>query len=121
MRETGAILVPTRTIVEDMLAHLDAVPDYAATKLVAIAELHAEATLAPSSSGVTVAMGTDIGLTGSRPAQFLGQNGRRAGSPGRAGHDAAAGDRGRDRHRRRSRSGRRHRAAAGSPRATTPT
>ena len=38
MRETGAILVPTRTIIEDMLAHLDVVPAYAAAKLVAIAE-----------------------------------------------------------------------------------
>ena len=41
MRETGAILVPTRTIVEDILANLAAVPDYAAAKLVAIADVHA--------------------------------------------------------------------------------
>jgi len=33
MRETGAILVPTRTIIEDMLQHLDVVPGYAAAKL----------------------------------------------------------------------------------------
>ena len=52
MRETGAILVPTRTIVEDMLAHLDVVPDYAAAKLVAIAEVHARGHDArPASAG----------------------------------------------------------------------
>jgi len=38
MRETGAILVPTRTIVEEMLASSDAVPDYAIAKLRAVAD-----------------------------------------------------------------------------------
>ena len=33
MRESGAILVPTRTIVEDMLANSGSVPDYAMAKL----------------------------------------------------------------------------------------
>ncbi len=75
MRETGAILVPTRTIIEDMLAHLDTVPPYAAAKLVAIAEVHAAATALAISSGVTVAMGTDIGLTGPDRPNAWGQNG----------------------------------------------
>jgi imidazolonepropionase-like amidohydrolase len=75
MRETGAILVPTRTIIEDMLTHLDAVPDYAAAKLQAIAAIHAEATALAISSGVTVAMGTDIGLTGPDRPNAWGQNG----------------------------------------------
>jgi imidazolonepropionase-like amidohydrolase len=75
MRETGAILVPTRTIIEDMLKHLDAVPGYAAAKLVAIAATHAEATALAISSGVTVAMGTDIGLTGPDRPNAWGQNG----------------------------------------------
>ncbi len=43
MRETGTILVPTRTIVEDILANLSAVPDYAAAKLTALAQTHADA------------------------------------------------------------------------------
>ena len=76
MRETGAILVPTRTIVEDMLAHLDVVPDYAATKLVAIAGRHAQATTRALERGVTIAMGTDIGLTGSDLPNSWGMNGR---------------------------------------------
>jgi imidazolonepropionase-like amidohydrolase len=75
MRETGAILVPTRTIIEDMLTHLDAVPDYAAAKLQAIAAIHAEAMTLAISSGVTVAMGTDIGLTGPDRPNAWGQNG----------------------------------------------
>ena len=76
MRETGAILVPTRTIIEDMLAHLDVVPDYAAAKLVAIAEVHARATTRALQRGVTIAMGTDIGLTGSDLPNSWGMNGR---------------------------------------------
>ena len=43
MRETGAILVPTRTIIEDMLAFSAAVPAYAMAKLSAIADIHAQA------------------------------------------------------------------------------
>ncbi len=75
MRETGAILVPTRTIIEDMLAHLDAVPGYAAAKLVAIAEVHAQAMARALDQGVTIAMGTDIGLTGPDRPNSWGQNG----------------------------------------------
>jgi imidazolonepropionase-like amidohydrolase len=75
MREAGAILVPTRTIVEDILAHLDAVPGYAAAKLVAVAEAHAEATSRAIAHGVTIAMGTDIGLTGSDLPNSWGTNG----------------------------------------------
>jgi imidazolonepropionase-like amidohydrolase len=75
MAETGAILVPTRTIIEDMLAHLDTVPPYAAAKLVAIAEVHAKAMALAISSGVTIAMGTDIGLTGPDRPNSWGQNG----------------------------------------------
>ena len=75
MRETGAILVPTRTIVEDILANLAAVPDYAAAKLVAIADVHAAAVTLAHERGVTIAMGTDIGLTGSDLPNSWGQNG----------------------------------------------
>ena len=49
MRETGTILVPTRAIVEDILADLAAVPDYAAAKLTTVtAGRHAEAGPGPS-------------------------------------------------------------------------
>jgi imidazolonepropionase-like amidohydrolase len=75
MRETGAILVPTRTIIEDMLTHLDAVPAYAAAKLVAIADMHAKAVVNALAHGVTIAMGTDIGLTGPDRPNSWGMNG----------------------------------------------
>jgi imidazolonepropionase-like amidohydrolase len=75
MRETGAILVPTRTIVEDILAHLDAVPGYAAAKLVAIADVHAKAVVNAMAHGVTIAVGTDIGLTGPDRPNSWGMNG----------------------------------------------
>jgi imidazolonepropionase-like amidohydrolase len=75
MKETGAILVPTRTIIEDILANLTAVPDYAAAKLVAIADAHAGAVALALQRGVTIAMGTDIGLTGSDLPNSWGRNG----------------------------------------------
>jgi len=75
MRETGAILVPTRTIVEDILAHLDAVPGYAAAKLVAISDVHAKAVVNAMAHGVTIAVGTDIGLTGPDRPNAWGMNG----------------------------------------------
>jgi imidazolonepropionase-like amidohydrolase len=75
MRETGAILVPTRTIIEDMLTHLDAVPGYAAAKVVAIADVHAKAMVNAMAHGVTIAAGTDIGLTGPDRPNSWGMNG----------------------------------------------
>ncbi|HEV2376470.1 MAG TPA: amidohydrolase family protein [Streptosporangiaceae bacterium] len=75
MKETGAILVPTRTIIEDMLADLDAVPPYAAAKLAAIADVHAQATALAAQQGVTIAMGTDIALTGLDVRNSWGKNG----------------------------------------------
>ncbi|HUA31110.1 MAG TPA: amidohydrolase family protein [Streptosporangiaceae bacterium] len=79
MRETGAILVPTRTIVEDILTHLDAVPGYAAAKLVAIADVHAKAVVNAMAHGVTIAVGTDIGLTGPDRPNSWGMNGAELG------------------------------------------
>jgi imidazolonepropionase-like amidohydrolase len=75
MLESGTILVPTRTIVEDILAHLDQVPPYAASKLVAIAATHADAVTMAIERGVTIAMGTDIGLSGTDLPNSWGQNG----------------------------------------------
>jgi imidazolonepropionase-like amidohydrolase len=60
MRETGAILVPTRTIIADMMANKAAVPDYAYAKLEAIAAIHADAVSRAHERGVVIAMGTDI-------------------------------------------------------------
>ncbi len=79
MRETGAILVPTRTIVEDMLAYKATVPDYARAKLEVIADIHAQAVTRAYEHGVTIAMGTDIALTGPDMPNAWGQNGSEPG------------------------------------------
>src|SRR5262249_46460101 len=79
MRETGTILVPTRAIIEDVLANIDAVPDYAAAKLVAVADAHAEAIARAISRGVTIAMGTDIAATGPDRPNSWGGNGSELG------------------------------------------
>jgi imidazolonepropionase-like amidohydrolase len=79
MRESGAILVPTRTIVEDMLAFRDAVPPYAMVKLDTIADIHAQAVTRAYEHGVTIATGTDIGLTGPDLPNSWGQNGSEPG------------------------------------------
>ena len=79
MRETGAILVPTRTIVEEILSFSAGVPDYALAKLEAIADIHAQAVSRAYEHGVTIAMGTDIGLTGPDRRDSWGQNGSEPG------------------------------------------
>ncbi len=79
MRETGTILVPTRTIIENILADIDAVPDYAAAKLVTVAGAHAEAIARAIGRGVTIAMGTDIGSTGPDRPNSWGGNGSELG------------------------------------------
>jgi imidazolonepropionase-like amidohydrolase len=75
MAEKDMILVPTRSIVEDILAHLDDVPPYAAAKLTSLAATHANAVRMAIERGVTVAMGTDIGLTGMDLPNSWGHNG----------------------------------------------
>jgi imidazolonepropionase-like amidohydrolase len=75
MIENGMILVPTRSIVEDILTHLTEVPPYAAAKLTALAARHAEAVSMAIERGVTVAAGTDIGLTGMDLPNSWGHNG----------------------------------------------
>ncbi len=75
MIETGTILVPTRSIIEDMLANLAAVPPYAAAKLTALAGTHADAIRLAIERGVTVAMGTDISVTGMDLPNSWGHNG----------------------------------------------
>ncbi|HXP19913.1 MAG TPA: amidohydrolase family protein [Streptosporangiaceae bacterium] len=75
MRESSAILVPTRTIVEEIKANLDAVPDYAAAKLTALADQHAESMTLAIERGVAIAMGTDIAVTGPDRINSWGGNG----------------------------------------------
>jgi imidazolonepropionase-like amidohydrolase len=75
MRETGAILVPTRTIVANILAHKDSVPAYALAKLEAMAGLQAEAITRAHERGVTIAMGTDIGVSRAGAPVSWGTNG----------------------------------------------
>jgi len=75
MTESDVILVPTRSIIEDILKNLEKVPPYAAAKLTALAERHADAVRMAIESGVTVAMGTDIGLTGMDMPNAWGTNG----------------------------------------------
>jgi imidazolonepropionase-like amidohydrolase len=64
MKEMGAILVPTRLIV-DSLRHNDALPQYARAKIKVVAEQHRESLVLAAEYGVTIAMGTDIALPGS--------------------------------------------------------
>jgi imidazolonepropionase-like amidohydrolase len=75
MVESGTVLVPTRTIIEEILASRS-VPPYAMVKLEAIAERHAAALALAHTSGVTIAMGTDIALSGMQLPNSWGRNGR---------------------------------------------
>jgi imidazolonepropionase-like amidohydrolase len=75
MRENDVVLVPTRTIIEEILADGTA-PPYAMAKLTAIADQHAAALALAHSSGVTIAMGTDIALSGEGLPDSWGRNGR---------------------------------------------
>ncbi|HEX6681656.1 MAG TPA: amidohydrolase family protein [Candidatus Limnocylindrales bacterium] len=75
MREKGAILVPTRTIIAEILES-KAAPPYAQAKLEALADQHTSAVELAHRSGVTIAMGTDISLTGPLTPASWGRNGR---------------------------------------------
>jgi imidazolonepropionase-like amidohydrolase len=75
MRESGAILVPTRTIVREILES-KAVPAYAMEKMVTMADRHAAAVALAREAGVTVAMGTDLALSGGELPNSWGRNGR---------------------------------------------
>jgi imidazolonepropionase-like amidohydrolase len=75
MRETGAILVPTRTIMQEMVDST-AVPPYAVGKLEVIGDRHAKAVALAHEQGVIIAMGTDIALSGAELIDSWGRNGR---------------------------------------------
>jgi len=77
MRECEALLVPTRTIVEEFLEYgaQAGLPEYARAKLVAIADRHAEAMTLAHERGVRIALGTDIAGSGPTTPARWGQNG----------------------------------------------
>jgi imidazolonepropionase-like amidohydrolase len=64
MRQAGAVLVPTRFVVETLLQMTDRLPAHVRTKSVAIADRHLESMRIAVAAGVTIAMGTDIFLPG---------------------------------------------------------
>ena len=64
MIERGAILVPTRFIIDALKDMEDVVPRYAYEKLIAVADHHAEALKIAIAMGVKIAMGTDIFVSG---------------------------------------------------------
>ena len=69
MKDKEAILVSTRFIVEELLGLEDQIPAYAFRKIIALADIHAQAMKIAVSAGVTMAMGTDIFASGHRYAQ----------------------------------------------------
>lgn len=81
MRECDAVLVPTRLIVEEFLAYGAAagLPDYARSKLLAVADRHAEAIGIAHANGVRLAAGTDVGGSGPTTPARWGQNGAELG------------------------------------------
>lgn len=75
MKETDAVLVPTRTIIEELLA-TDAAPPWAMVKLRAVAGRHAQSLTLAHECGVRIASGTDIALSGRELPNSWGRNGR---------------------------------------------
>ncbi len=75
MRETGTILVATRTIIAE-IAESKSAPAYAQAKLEALADRHAEAIAIAHGAGVSFAMGTDLALSGGDVPAAWGRNGR---------------------------------------------
>jgi imidazolonepropionase-like amidohydrolase len=87
MRECGAILVPTRHIIEEFLAYGAAagMPGYAHRKLVEVADQHAAAITLAHERGVRIALGTDIAGSGPTVPARWGQNGAELGHLVKAG------------------------------------
>jgi imidazolonepropionase-like amidohydrolase len=87
MRECDAVLVPTRHIIEEYLAHGPAagMPDYAYRKLVEVADRHAAAMTLAHERGVRIALGTDISGSGATTPARWGQNGAELGHLVKAG------------------------------------
>jgi imidazolonepropionase-like amidohydrolase len=80
MKKQGATLVPTRFIVERLLAAgtQGGMADYAYRKLAAIADRHMEAISLAHDEGVAIALGTDMAGSGPTSAVPWGANGEEA-------------------------------------------
>jgi imidazolonepropionase-like amidohydrolase len=74
MRECGAVLVTTRTLVREIMDSA-AAPEYAMKKLRLMADVHAGAMALAHQAGVSIAMGTDLAVSGNGPGSW-GRNGR---------------------------------------------
>jgi imidazolonepropionase-like amidohydrolase len=74
MRESGAILVPARAIIHLLLAS-GLLPGYALPKMEAVADRHIEAIALARAAGVTIALGTDLAMTGPDMPTQWGLNG----------------------------------------------
>jgi len=72
MLETGAMLVPTRFVINELLGHADALPPYAYEKGQMVARAHDHALQLAVEKGVRIATGCDIFVSGS----LYGGNGR---------------------------------------------
>lgn len=64
MVEAEAVLVPTRYIVSELMEMEDRIPAYAYRKAVLVADHHEQALKTAVATGVTIAMGTDIFMSG---------------------------------------------------------
>jgi len=76
MIEKGAILVPTRFVLERLLKHAKeaGVPDYAYQKLLMVEGVHAKNLKRAVKKGVRIALGTDIWMSDSNSANPWGAN-----------------------------------------------
>lgn len=72
MVDSGAILVPTRFVIDELLKMEDLLPAYAYRKGLMVADHHAMAIKIAVAAGVKIAMGTDIFISG----PLYGQNSR---------------------------------------------
>ncbi|MFI6323904.1 amidohydrolase family protein [Nonomuraea sp. NPDC050556] len=75
MRETDAVLVATRTVIDELMTD-GTLPAPLMVKLKGVAEVHADAVALAHSRGVTLAMGTDIFVSGAGRPNSWGRNGR---------------------------------------------
>lgn len=79
MRETGAILVSTRSIVARLVQALDSLPPFIAPKARAVVDAHLESMHIAREAGVRIAMGTDFVTVGLSTMAPLGRNGEELG------------------------------------------
>jgi imidazolonepropionase-like amidohydrolase len=70
MVEKGAMYVPTRFVVEQLLGQVERLPPYAYEKGLMVADAHAQAMKLAVAKGVKIVMGTDIFVSG----DMYGQN-----------------------------------------------